>query len=209
MLQRGSVGLIDETVEVLTRPGVPLMEMCRIIYDKNPLDRALHQLFHAIHRLRTKPPNTHYSYLPMTFTTTLSDITINMSLPPSASKTDDEWVHNGELEDDSSADDDSDSDDGGLQARLRRHRIMHDEPDIKVAPWYTLLLMDDDAAENAHDIAKAVVGLGLNDVDVIEESGEQTPVIYDSRRGSRDVSAEEDEGFLMKSLIEACDVTKP
>lgn len=189
--------------------GVPVHDMCQLIYDKNPLQRALHQLFYSIHRLRNKPPNSHYSFLPMTFTATLADITINVSLPAASSKTDDDWVHFGEFEEEDSADEDSDSDDGALHSRMKRHRLTHEMSDIKVAPWFTLLLMDDDAVENAHSIAKAVVGMTIAETELAESTGDQTPMALDSRRGSKDVTAEEDEGYLMKSLIEACDVTKP
>jgi len=175
--------------------GIPIMECCRIVYEKNPLDRALNQLFTAIHKLRSKPANPLYSYLPTTMTVNLVDIPISMVLSPRSNVSDEHWAHWGELEEQSSADD-SDSDDG-----LERRKTS----DLRIEPWQTLLLIQDDAAEKAEEISRTLVGLGL---DGRERDEDSTPS-GGSRRGSKELaSAEEDEGLLMENLIKECRVTK-
>jgi hypothetical protein len=88
---------------------------------------------------------------------------------------------------------------------------------VRVEPWQTLLLVEDRAKERARETAAAVVGLG-NWTPTRPKSGwgddeEDDEAIRraagGSRRGSKEAQAEEDEGNLMKALIEACDVSKP
>jgi hypothetical protein len=78
-------------------------------------------------------------------------------------------------------------------------------PDFKVEPWQTLLLLDDKAVEKSEEIAQGLYGLG-----VVVGSRMPSGVVSaaDSRRSSKDNSAEEDEGDLLKALIEACDVSR-
>lgn len=172
------------------------MECCRIVYERNPLDRALNQLFTAIHNLRTKPANPLYSYLPTTLTVNLVDIPITMVLSPRSNISDEHWAHWGELDEQSSVDD-SDSESGMFESRKTA--------DLRIEPWQALLLIEDDAADKAEEISRTLIGLGVDSRDVDDES---TPS-GSSRRGSKDVTtAEEDEGLLMESLIRECRVTK-
>lgn len=123
-----------------------------------------------------------------------------MILSPRSTKNDEAWAHWGERDDQSSVDD-SDSEDayGGVKSM-----------DLHIEPWQTLLLLEDDAASKAQEISRALVGLGMANVGLEEdyEDNEPTPMVG-SRRDSKDThTAEEDEGLLMKNLIESCDVTK-
>jgi hypothetical protein len=172
------------------------LECCRILYENNSLDRSLNQLFTALHDLQTKPANPLYSHLPTTITINLVDMPISMVLSPRSQDHDEAWAHWGEIDGVSSGEEDEDSE-AGWEAKA---------PDFRVEPWQTLLLVDDDATEKAHEISRALVGLGVEGVEVEVDDAEQTPTF--SRRDSKDTSAEEDEGLLMKAIIEACDVTK-
>ncbi|WVQ93083.1 hypothetical protein IAU59_000147 [Kwoniella sp. CBS 9459] len=114
---------------------------------------------------------------------------------------DEAWAHWGER-DDLSDSGDSDSDDDEWDdptAAIKR-------PELKIEPWQTLLLVDDDALYRADQISQAIIGLGIG--------MEEQTLIPGERRGSKATTvvtsqAEEDETALMKALIEACDVTKP
>jgi hypothetical protein len=90
---------------------------------------------------------------------------------------------------------------GGISSKI---------PDFKVEPWQTLLLLDDRAAEKSEEIAQGLYGLGVVVTDSRASSG-LTSVAEsrsNSRRGSKDTSAEGGEGELLKALIEACDVSR-
>jgi hypothetical protein len=166
-----------------------------MIYERNPLDRGLNQLFTKLHQLRSKPANPLYSYLPSTVNVNLHDIPISMSLSPRSTKNDEHWAHWGERDELSSVDD-SDSEAGINESKA---------PDFRVEPWQALLLIDDDATEKAEEISRDLVGLGVSDVSTGDEGDGNTSVV-DSRRGSKDAnSAEEDEGLLLRALIEASD----
>ena len=170
-----------------------------MIYEKNSLDRSLNQLFTAIHQVQTKPVNPLYTHLPTTITVKIADIPVSMVLSPRSTQIDEVWAHWGEIEHGSSVEDEEDESDGDWV----------DGPkfsDLRVEPWQTLLLIDDDAAEDAHEISRALVGLGVSEIGVdvdVSEGTSSAPML--SRQES---SAEEDEGLLMKSLIETCDVSK-
>ena len=67
------------------------------------------------------------------------------------------------------------------------------------------MLIDDDAAEKADEISRDLVGLGVSD-NTTGEDGDGDTSLLGSRRGSKDAtSAEEDEGLLLRALIEASD----
>jgi hypothetical protein len=166
-----------------------------MIYERNPLDRALNQLFTKLHQLRTKPANPLYSYLPTTLNVNLHDIPIAINLSPRSAKADEHWAHWGERDELSSVED-SDSEAGHNDSKI---------PDFRVEPWQALLLIDDDATEKAEEISRDLVGLGVSNVSTGEDGDGDTSLV-DSRRGSKDAtSAEEDEGLLLRALIEACD----
>lgn len=148
----------------------------------------------------------------------IEDLSFSMVLSPKSTKADEDWAHWGELEEAASESDESDDDDwndpfsgtkgaGGKGAKAI---------ELDVQPWQTLLLLDDNAGEKAREISELLVGLGVLSGDVtatpgsvgLSSSATPTPQIS-SRRDSKDTSVEDDEGALMKCLIEACDVTKP
>ncbi|WVW79498.1 hypothetical protein I302_101467 [Kwoniella bestiolae CBS 10118] len=181
--------------------GVDVTDCCKWMYANMPLDRNLNTLYLRLHQLKTQPANPLHSYLPTTITTHLADMTINTVLSPKVVDADEAWAHWGER-DEYSESEGSDSDDEDWDDPTTPIR----RPELRVEPWQTLLLIDDDATERASEISTAIIGLGVG-----MES--QSSSIPGDRRGSKATIAttqdQEDETQLMKSLIEACDVTKP
>ncbi|WVF65410.1 hypothetical protein IAT40_000137 [Kwoniella sp. CBS 6097] len=181
--------------------GIEITDCCRYLYANIPLDRNLNMLYLRLHQLKNRPANPLHSYLPTTITTHLTDMTIHMVLSPRSVDADEAWAHWGER-DDVSDSDSSDSDDDDWDdptAAIKR-------PELRIEPWQTLLLVDDDALHRADEISQAIIGLGIG--------MEEQTLIPGDRRGSKATTiattqAEEDETALMKALIEACDVTKP
>ena len=154
-------------------------------YESSSLDRSLNELFLALHQLRSRPTNPLYSYLPTTITARLVDLPSSIVLSPRSTETDESWAHWGEMDDVSDIEDEA-SDPG-------------EQSDLRVEPWQTILLLDDDAVDRAGEMSMALVGPGAD-----AGSDEASPA-FPSRRSS----LEEDESLLMKALIEACDVSKP
>ncbi|WWD06885.1 hypothetical protein V865_004982 [Kwoniella europaea PYCC6329] len=181
--------------------GVDVTDCCRWLYANVPLDRNLNSLFLRLHQLKTQPANPLHSYLPTTITTHLADMTINTVLSPKVVDADEAWAHWGEM-DEYSESEGSDSDDEDWDDPTTPIR----RPELRVEPWQTLLLIDDNATERASEISTAIIGLGVG------MEGQNSSIPGD-RRGSKGTIAttqdQEDEQQLMKSLIEACDVTKP
>ncbi|WVR08929.1 hypothetical protein IAU60_005988 [Kwoniella sp. DSM 27419] len=185
--------------------GIDITECCKWMYANIPLDRNLNTLYLRLHQLKTQPVNPLHSYLPTTITSHMADMTIHTVLSPRTVDPDEAWAHWGERdamsESEASSSDDDDWDDP--TAAIKR-------PELKVDPWQTLLLIDDDATARATEISQSIIGLGI----AVEE---QQAVIPGDRRGSKatiattiaTTQAEEDETALMKALIEGCDVTKP
>ncbi|WWC91075.1 uncharacterized protein L201_006016 [Kwoniella dendrophila CBS 6074] len=187
--------------------GVDVTECCRWMYANMPLDRSLNSLYLRLHQLKNQPSNPLHSYLPTTITTQLADMTVHTILSPKVSDADEAWAHWGEIEDQQSESEISDSDDedyyDDLTTPIRR-------PELKVEPWQTLLLIDEDAAKRATEISTAIIGLGVG---MEGQNITNTNPYGSERRGSKPtlVTAQdqEDETQLMKQLIQACDVTKP
>jgi hypothetical protein len=129
-------------------------------------------------------------------TVNVGDIPISMVLSPRSTLSDEHWARWGDVDAGSSVDD-SDSESGMYESRKTA--------DLRIEPWQTLLLLDDDAVDKAEEISRTLVGLGLDE----PEGDEDFTPSSGSRRGSKEVtSAEEDEGVLMESLIRECNVTK-
>ncbi|WWD21225.1 hypothetical protein CI109_105709 [Kwoniella shandongensis] len=180
--------------------GINITDCCRWINAHCALDRTLNTLYLRLHQLRVKPINALHSYLPTTLTTTLGDMTVQTVLSPAAVNADEAWAHWGEMDeasDSETSESDGDEWEDPAIGGGRKH-------EIKVHPWQTLLLVDEDATQRANEISLAVIGLGIG-ADDSGGGGE--------RRGSKatiaTTTAEEDETILMKTLIEACDVTRP
>lgn len=103
----------------------------------------------------------------------------------------------------------SDSDDSASEA-FTEERLMpaaSHAPVLRVEPWQTLLLLDENAGQNAGEITDnlmglAIVGTSLGGTDPVRP---MPPMIRRDSGGT----AEEDEGVLIKALIEACDVSRP
>ena len=179
-------------------PGIPLVKCMHMFYEKFSLDRGLNDLFVAIKNLQAKPPNPLYSHLPTTIQLKLADLPISMVLSPQTVETDEDWAHWEEMDDlSSSGDEESDI---ALDE-------MSKQPDLRIEPWQTLLLVDEDLGtsvdDNSTDLT-AQAGRG-GSMDESEDSS-LTPL---APRGPRETGFEEDEGVLMRSLINACDVSKP
>ncbi|WWC63900.1 uncharacterized protein I303_106505 [Kwoniella dejecticola CBS 10117] len=182
--------------------GIPITDCCKWMYANMPLDRSLNSLFLRLHQLKNRPANPLHSYLPTTITTHMGDMTIHTVLSPKTVDADEAWAHWGEM-DEYSESDVSDSDESEWDDPTTPIR----RPDLRVEPWQTLLLIDDDATERANEISTAIIGLGVG------MEGQSLASIAGERRGSKATTAtiqdQEDETQLMKALIEACDVTKP
>ncbi|ORY33121.1 nitrogen permease regulator of amino acid transport activity 3-domain-containing protein [Naematelia encephala] len=194
--------------------GVPIAICEQLCYERCVLDRTLSQLYFAIRGYQDKPANPLYSYLPTTLTVSLDDIPISMVLSPRSSETDEAWAHWGEMDDASDTSSLSSGDTwdragtGVVPALLGDYSSSTRQSGLRVHPWQTLLLIDDDAVDKALEISTALVGLGLG-AGITDETGTLSTLALESRRGSKETSLEEDEGLLIKTLIEACDVTKP
>lgn len=176
------------------------------MYRGNLLERALQDLSYNLWKFRTAPFNPLYAHLPSTITVSLADLPIRMVLSPATGSSDESWAHlgsgeSGRIDDyDAESETSSASGDGVIGGKYHK--------EVKIEPWQTLLLVEDRAKERAKETAAAVVGLG----DWVNT--ERRNSVWDSetgstRRGSKETQAEEDESNLMKSLIEACDVTRP
>ncbi|WWC72973.1 uncharacterized protein I206_106937 [Kwoniella pini CBS 10737] len=182
--------------------GIPITECCRWLYANLPLDRSLNSLFLRLHQLKNRPANPLHSYLPTTITTHMGDMTIHTVLSPKTVDADEAWAHWGEM-DEHSESEVSDSDESEWDDPTTPIR----RPELRVEPWQTLLLIDDDATQRADEISTAIIGLGVG------MESQSLSTIAGERRGSKATTAtmqdQEDETQLMKALIEACDVTKP
>jgi hypothetical protein len=181
-----------------------------MIYRSSPLERSLTNLFYSLYKYQTAPANPLYAHLPMTITVPLADMAVSMVLSPKSGESDESWAHWGEMDEDASDTSSELSGDwiGGMMDVMSGNK----GSEIRVEPWQTLLLLEEDAAEKAGEMANALVGLGLGfQSSQGEESRTVSPVaeFNTSRRGSKDTSAEEDEKALMQALIQACDVSKP
>ncbi|ORX39153.1 nitrogen permease regulator of amino acid transport activity 3-domain-containing protein [Kockovaella imperatae] len=174
--------------------NMPILECCRMLYERSSLDRALNQLFASIYQYQRRPKNPLYSSLPTTITVSLGSVPISMILSSRTKEVDEAWAHWGEIDDVSDVS--SEDSDAGHGDDIRSR-------DLRVEPWNTLLLIDDDAVEQAQEISRSLVGLGIGVGDPGQDEAPPTAVF--GRRGSKE---EEDEGHLMKSLIGACDVSK-
>jgi len=179
--------------KLITGLGIALADCQRQVYEKSSLDRSLNQLFQAIDQLRNKPSIPLYSHLPATITVNLADVPVSMVLSPRLSEKDEAWAVLGEVDDQSSSDEEE-------------SEFIWEEstkqPGMKVEPWQTLLLVDENPKEKSHNISSALVGLGVR-------GSPDAPLHQVPRKPSKETSLEEDEDVLMKSLIEACDVSKP
>lgn len=103
-------------------------------------------------------------------------------------------------------------DDWGAGAMIGMKR-----PELIVKPWQTLLLIDEDRNQNQEALFFGIVGLpaAVDDDDAVDNrtNGRKSPVGNRTRRGSKitveDNAIEDGETVLRRTLIEACDVTKP
>lgn len=90
-------------------------------------------------------------------------------------------------------------------------------PELIVKPWQTLLLIDEDRNQSQEALFFGIVGLPavIDDDDALDSkaNGRKSPVKSRTRRGSKitveDNVTEDSETVLRRTLIEACDVTKP
>lgn len=129
----------------------------------------------------------------------LADVPISMVLSPQLANTDEEWAHWGEREDASSSEDDE----------SERELLWEDQakqPGLSIDPWQTLLLVDEEAWARLEKPLSPVVGLGVKGLVATDAA---LPMPQMSRRVSKETTVEEDEGVLMRSLIETCDISKP
>lgn len=209
--------MIVKYKEKCLNEGIGITECCRWTATHCHIDRTLNYLYLRLHQLRTQPANGLHSYLPTTITNRLAHITIQTVLSPKPVNTDEAWAHWGEMEEMLSDKDSEESlsdweDDWGAGAMMGMKR-----PELIVKPWQTLLLIDEDKNQNQEALFFGIVGLpaAVDDDDAVNNwtNGRKSPVRNRTRRGSK-ITAEDDaiedgETVLRRTLIEACDVTKP
>lgn len=115
--------------------GIPVNECLRQCIERTELAASLHELYAALHKIKSRPLNGHFSHVSTTVKVPVGSIPITLVVPPRS--------HDVEaimaLED---SDSDSDSDewdfagpDGALIAK---------QPGFRVEPWKTLLILDDE-----------------------------------------------------------------
>lgn len=188
---------------------ISIRQCNKLVYDKCSLDRSLNQLYAEIYQLQNRAPNPLYANLPTTITASIGDIPFSITLSPQRFETDEAWAHWGEIDDHSSLSSLSDDEDwNDALVHLPPGGITSKSPDFKVDPWQTLLLLDDKAYERSDEIAQALYGLGLVVSAANSRHSSTVTSGSESRRGSKENSNEGDEGQLMKSLIESCDVSR-
>lgn len=176
----------------------------------------LNNLYTSIYNYQNRTVNPLYAHLPTTFTIAMEDVSFSSVMSPKSSKIEEDWAHWAEVEDVDSDTDSDDSEDrdwlGGLSAVRGKKGVALD-----IQPWQTLLLLEDNAPENAEQMSQLLVGLGVSSGDQSATPGSSgfsfattaTSLANDARRGSGETILENDEGEYMKCLIQACDVTKP
>ncbi|KAL1407680.1 Nitrogen permease regulator 3 [Vanrija albida] len=159
--------------------GIPVMECLREVIEVSDLGRSLHELFNALHKIKHKPLNSLFSHLSTTLTVNVGTIPVTIVVPPRSTDTD--AVRAAQEDDDDSASSDSDSDDGFAGLVIGPDgSLIAKQPELRVEPWQTLLILDQDEAGDSRDVVP--------------------------RRGSKSQLAEDE---LINALLSACDVSKP
>ncbi|KAK4688354.1 nitrogen permease regulator 3, partial [Tremellales sp. Uapishka_1] len=176
--------------------GVPVMQCLENVVAVSSLAKSLFALFNMIWELKSAPINPLYSHLPMTTSIQVSDIPVSMVISPRSTDNHESWNSWGEIEEGSEDSDESISDDDSV-SHTKRAKLV----DLRVEPWQTLLLIEDDPSK--------LLGLGVTPAE--STTTPSSPGSATERRNSRSTwtGDEEDEGALEKALITACDVSKP
>lgn len=174
------------------------------MYHTNPLERGLQDLAYNLWKFRTSTPNPLYAHLPSTISVSLGGMPISMTLEPKPTLIDESWTSWGIIDDDTEShfSSDTSSDEFDFLSDERKG------DDVKIDPWKTLLLLNDSAKKRAKEVAADVISTPQwsrpeSEANKSDDGG------LGSRRGSKELSAEEDERGLMKILIENCDTSKP
>ncbi|WVN88013.1 uncharacterized protein L203_103211 [Cryptococcus depauperatus CBS 7841] len=206
--------MIIKYKEKCLNEGVGIIDCCQWTAAHCHVERTLSYLYLRLHKFRNQPVNGFHSYLPTTITNHLANITIHSVLSPKPINTDEAWAHWGEMENMMSdySDEESEDDWGMPLVGIRKS-------ELTVRPWQTLLLLETDDSQKQDAISFGIAGLPAETEDYGNtiDGGQKSPSKNSkSRRGSRttkytneDCGQENDEMVLIKTLIEACDVTKP
>lgn len=117
--------------------GIPVNECLRQCIERSELAHGLHELFGALHKIKSRPLNGHFSHVSTTMKVPVGSIPITLVVPPKT--TDVEALM--ALESDS----DSDSDLDGWEFAGPDGALIAKQPGFRVEPWKTLLLLDDEA----------------------------------------------------------------
>ncbi|EIW66106.1 hypothetical protein TREMEDRAFT_35553 [Tremella mesenterica DSM 1558] len=180
-------------------------EAIRIFQENFSLNRALNSLFYELHQLRHKPTTPLYSYFPNIIRVHVADIPLSMIISPrldDQEETDQSYsyprsdlknsdVDSEEFEDDDEEEEDTWEDAWGETHVKRRRKV-------RVEPWQTLLLLDDDVKRSDKILGELIGGIQERDVGGRESLGTEWSWMSDLG-----------EAQLMKAFIDACDVTKP
>jgi hypothetical protein len=116
--------------------GIPVNECLRQCIEKSELAHSLHELYAALHKIKSRPLNGHFSHVSTTVKIPVGTLPITLVVPP---KTEDVEALIAK-----ESDSDSDSDLGGWEFTAPDGALIAKQPGFRVEPWKTLLLLDDD-----------------------------------------------------------------
>lgn len=160
--------------------GVPVVDCLRMCIEKTELGASLHELFSALHKVKSKPLNTLFSHLATTVNVNVSNIPISIAIPPREKDDEAALLANGDLD---SSESDGEVDDAWSLTGADGALVARKQPHLNVEPWQALLVLN----EHEADIHSAALRDGF-------------------RRDSKSQRAEDE---LMGALVRAADVTRP
>ncbi|GMK55302.1 hypothetical protein CspeluHIS016_0203580 [Cutaneotrichosporon spelunceum] len=115
--------------------GIPVNECLRLCIEKSELAQSLHELYGALHKIKSRPLNGHFARVSTTIKVPVGPIPITLVVPP---KTTDVEALMAE------SDSDSDSDMDAWEFAGPDGALIAKQPGFRVEPWKTLLLLEDD-----------------------------------------------------------------
>lgn len=161
--------------------GIPVNECLRQCIERTELAASLHELYAALHKIKSRPLNGHFSNVSTTVKVHVGAIPITLVVPPTSH--DVEAIM-------AAAESDSDSDSDEWDFAGPDGALIAKQPGFRVEPWRTLLILDDD----------------IDQTQARERERERTARrTLSMRRESKQIEEEE----LVDQLIQAADVSKP
>jgi len=118
--------------------GVPVVDCLRKCVEKSELAQSLHELFSALHKIKGKPLNTHFTAMPTTLAINVGSMPISIAVPPRQLT-----AEGTVMLDNSDSSDDSSDDEWALVTGPDGIRFGK-QPHLSVEPWQTLLMLQED-----------------------------------------------------------------